>query len=272
MPAAAVPERRPAESAPVDAVAVTRPVDAVPAPVDAVSEARPVESVPAGTPPAAGAGPGASSGPVAWAGPAGGTESPTAAAPQPSPFAPPANPYTPPADPFAPPVNPFAPPSATAAAPQPQSYPFAPPASAPPVNPFAPPVSYAGAEPVPPPPIAPDGPGQVAYGYPGPPHAGYGAVPYPVADGYGWPGMQAPNNGMGTAALVLGIISALGFFMWPVALVLGVLALVFGGIGRGRSRRGEATNPGVALAGIICGATGIVLALGMVAFVIALYA
>ncbi|MGW7792261.1 MULTISPECIES: DUF4190 domain-containing protein [Streptomyces] len=123
---------------------------------------------------------------------------------------------------------------------------------------------------MPPPPIAPDGPGQVPYGYPGPQQAPYGGAPSPVGHGYAWPGMQPPpSNGMGTASLVLGIISAVGFLMWPVALVLGILALIFGGIGHGRARRGEATNPGVALAGIICGAAGIVLVLVLFALVIA---
>ncbi|MBL1084978.1 DUF4190 domain-containing protein [Streptomyces actinomycinicus] len=131
---------------------------------------------------------------------------------------------------------------------------------------------------MPPPPIAPDGPGQVPYGYPGTaPSYGYPGpqqtpyVPYPTGNGYGWPvGMQLPaSNGMGTASLVLGILSAVGFLMWPVALVLGILAVIFGGIGRGKAGRGEASNPGVALAGIICGAVGIVLVAVLFAFAIA---
>nr|WP_202515717.1 DUF4190 domain-containing protein [Streptomyces sp. SID161] len=171
--------------------------------------------------------------------------------------------------------------------------PFAPPAPAPaaPANHFAPPAPPAGpygwTEPVPPPPIAPDGPGQVpygypgteaAYGYPGAPHApgpaGYapgpaGYAPGPAGYGYGWPGMPpVPSNGMGTAALVLGILSAVGFLAWPIALVLGILAVVFGSLGRGKAKRGEATNPGMALAGIICGATGLVLAVGFFVLVV----
>ncbi|MFE7272602.1 DUF4190 domain-containing protein [Streptomyces sp. NPDC057623] len=139
-------------------------------------------------------------------------------------------------------------------------------------NPFAPPtasVPYAAhGEPVPPPPIGPDGPGPVPYGYPGP--GGYGYPPGPGAGGYyGWPGMRAlPSNGMGTAGLVLGIISAVVFCLWPVAIVVGVLGVIFGAIGRAKARRGEATNPGQALAGIICGAAGVVLGLGMVALLI----
>ncbi|ARP74412.1 DUF4190 domain-containing protein [Streptomyces pluripotens] len=134
---------------------------------------------------------------------------------------------------------------------------------------------------MPPPPIAPDGPGQVPYGYPGGPsaHAHPGpqypsyAGPPPAVNGYGWPGMQpAPSDGMGTASLALGILAAVGFLLWPVAVVLGILAVIFGAIGRGRARRGEATNPGVALAGIICGATGIVLAFGLFAFAVAAFA
>ncbi|MFF4489004.1 DUF4190 domain-containing protein [Streptomyces sp. NPDC001544] len=113
--------------------------------------------------------------------------------------------------------------------------------------------------PVPPPPISPDGPGQLPYGYPGQP--GYG---YPAGHGYGWPGTQpTPSNGMGTAALSLGILAALCFWLWPLAIVLGVLAVIFGVIGRGKARRGEATNGGQSLAGIICGAAGLVLGLLM---------
>ncbi|WP_234342421.1 DUF4190 domain-containing protein [Streptomyces sp. NRRL B-3648] len=168
---------------------------------------------------------------------------------------------------WASPAGGFAPPTPGPTAQQPNPF-------APPVHPFPP---HTGTEAVPPPPIAPDGPGQVPYGYPGPTAAyGYPApqqtpyAPYPTGTGYGWPGMQAPpSNGMGTASLVLGIISAVGFIAWPLAFVLGVLALIFGGIGRGKAARGEATNPGVALAGIICGAVGVVLVLGVFAVVIA---
>ncbi|MEU5596039.1 hypothetical protein [Streptomyces sp. NPDC020298] len=135
--------------------------------------------------------------------------------------------------------------------------PAAPVAWSPPANPFAPPAATTPQHlysPVPPPPIAPDGPGQLPYGY-------------PAGPGYGWPGMQPmPSNGMGTAALSLGILAALCFCLWPLAIVLGVLAVIFGGIGRGKARRGEATNGGQALAGIICGAAGIVLGFAAIAF------
>ncbi|WP_344396962.1 DUF4190 domain-containing protein [Streptomyces vastus] len=136
-------------------------------------------------------------------------------------------------------------------------------------NPFAAPGGGPG-EPVPPPPISPDGPGRATYGY----GYGYQGQPYYPATpgrgpGYGWPGMpMAPSNGMGTAGLVLGIVSAVGFCLWPVAIILGILAVIFGAIGRGKARRGEATNAGQALAGIICGVAGTALGVTMLVLLI----
>ncbi|MCT7355419.1 hypothetical protein N4P33_25145 [Streptomyces sp. 15-116A] len=138
------------------------------------------------------------------------------------------------------------PPSQPWAGPQPQT---------PAPNPFAPPPSTGS---VPPPPIAPDGPGQVPYGYPG----GYVGAPGPGQAYYGWSMTPMPSNGLGVAGLVLGIISAAGFCLWPLAIVLGVLGVIFGSVGRAKVTRGEATNPGQALAGIICGAVGLVLGIG----------
>ena len=82
---------------------------------------------------------------------------------------------------------------------------------------------------------------------------GYGAG----EPGYGPP---ARRNGMGTAALVLGILGLVLFLLPPVALLLGIAAVVLGILGRRRSKRQEATNGGVALAGIITGALAVVLA------------
>ena len=63
---------------------------------------------------------------------------------------------------------------------------------------------------------------------------------------------------MGVAALILGIVALLGFWTIILGIVLGLLALIFGIIGRKRATRREATNGGVALAGAILG--GIALA------------
>ncbi|MEU4655594.1 hypothetical protein AB0G32_16905 [Streptomyces sp. NPDC023723] len=160
-----------------------------------------------------------------------------------------------------------------------------------PANPFAPPAQGLGqaqglvqghggqgSPVVPPPPVSPDGPGRLPYGYPGAYHypghgpgiapgpgpgPGYGVGPQPQGY-YGWQGLGPlpPKNGMGTAGLVLGIIAAVGFCMWPFAILAGVLGIVFGAVGRAKARRGEATNSGQALAGIICGSFGVVLGVG----------
>jgi hypothetical protein len=80
-------------------------------------------------------------------------------------------------------------------------------------------------------------------------------------------GNSAPvgRNGAGTAALVLGIIAVV--LCWTVigGIVLGILAVVFGFVGRGRVKRGEADNRRSTTAGIITGIVGIVLAGGLIA-------
>ncbi|WP_460070014.1 DUF4190 domain-containing protein [Streptomyces sp. YKOK-I1] len=173
----------------------------------------------------------------------------------------------------APPVpqSPFTPSWAAPGAPQPYgafaSFPPPDPATLAaglPPHPFAPPLAPTGA--VPPPPISPDGPGQVPYGHPG----AYG-YPAPAQVGYLWPGVPpVESNGIGVAGMVLGIASAVFFCLWPAAIVIGVLGVVFGAIGRRKASRGEATNPGQALAGVILGIAGIILGagLGTLAFMI----
>ena len=111
----------------------------------------------------------------------------------------------------------------------------------------------------PPPPGAPPPPG-----YGGPP-PGYGGGP----PGYGGYGRQA-KNGMGIAALVLGIIGLLSSF-FLVGGLFGLLAVIFGVMGRGRAKRGEATNGGMALAGLILGALALAIAL-FVGVIIAMFA
>ncbi|WP_309096149.1 DUF4190 domain-containing protein [Streptomyces sp.] len=106
---------------------------------------------------------------------------------------------------------------------------------------------------VPPPPVAPGG-----YGYPG----------YPQS-GYGWPGMPAaPQNGMGIAAMVLGIVSCTLFCLYGVvSLVTGILAVVFGIKGRKRAEAGVATNHGQAQAGLIMGIIGIILGITVIVLI-----
>ena len=64
----------------------------------------------------------------------------------------------------------------------------------------------------------------------------------------------APQNGMGTAALVMGILQ---FFC--LGTVGSILAIVFGKIGMNKAEQGLATNRGAAKAGFILGIVGIAL-------------
>jgi hypothetical protein len=85
-------------------------------------------------------------------------------------------------------------------------------------------------------------------GYPPPPNSG--GYP-PQYGGYPPPGATGPRNGLGTASLIVAIVSLITVFG---GVVFGIVAIVLGVMGRGRVKRGEATNGGVALAGIILGA------------------
>jgi hypothetical protein len=92
---------------------------------------------------------------------------------------------------------------------------------------------------------------------PQPQQPGYPAPQMPppaMGPQYGAPGVPAggqPQNGMGTAALVLGILGLL------CGGVLAILAIIFGAIGVSKANKGLATNKGAATAGLIMGIIGI---------------
>lgn len=71
-----------------------------------------------------------------------------------------------------------------------------------------------------------------------------------------------PRNGYGITALVLGIVGA-GFGLIPltgfVAIILGVLAIVFAFLGWGRVKRRAATNKGMTVFAGLLGAAAIAL-------------
>ncbi len=103
-------------------------------------------------------------------------------------------------------------------------------------------------------PDRPDRPDGGSGGFGSGPYGGGGQVPpgYGGGQGYGGP----PRNGLGTAGLVCGIVAialsfipALNLFTWPV----GVLAIVFGAVGWSRANKGQATNKGQAIAGLVLG-------------------
>lgn len=108
-------------------------------------------------------------------------------------------------------------------------------------------------------------PDPAGYGYPAatqqpvqqPGYQGYpGYAGYPGYPGGGYPVYPPRSNGFGVTALVLGIIAVVSCYL---GLLFGVPAVIFGVLGRGKAKRGEADNGGMALAGIITGAVGIVI-------------
>ena len=91
----------------------------------------------------------------------------------------------------------------------------------------------------------------------------------PAGAGYGGPPTARPptarpRNGMGTAAMVLGILAlvlVVLIFFSPLGALLGLLAVIFGILGVLRANRGEADNRGQALTGLVTGAVALVVGL-----------
>jgi hypothetical protein len=82
------------------------------------------------------------------------------------------------------------------------------------------------------------------------PPNGYGGNPYAVTPGAGY---TRPRNGLGIAALVLGIVGTALFWTFWIGFGCGVLAVIFGAVGLSHVHRGEAANRGQAKAGLILG-------------------
>ncbi|MFB7220638.1 DUF4190 domain-containing protein [Streptomyces sp. NPDC056227] len=76
------------------------------------------------------------------------------------------------------------------------------------------------------------------------------------------PGLRPARNGLGISALILGIVGAVSglipFLFW-LAGILGLIALILGLVGRGRAKRGEATNKGMATFGAVLGLIALIL-------------
>jgi Domain of unknown function (DUF4190) len=73
------------------------------------------------------------------------------------------------------------------------------------------------------------------------------------------------GGGMATAALVLGILALITSFTVIGGVLLGLLAVIFGIVGLRRANRGLAFGRGRAIAGIILGLLGIVVAGALIA-------
>lgn len=97
----------------------------------------------------------------------------------------------------------------------------------------------------------------------------YAPQPY-APQPYGTAPVAGNRNGLGTASMVLGILSLLSWFIF-IGGLFGLIAIVLGFLGRGRARRREASNGGVALAGIVMGTIGLLLTVLVVAVGISLF-
>ncbi|OBK71589.1 DUF4190 domain-containing protein [Mycobacterium sp. 1274761.0] len=103
------------------------------------------------------------------------------------------------------------------------------------------------------------------YPPPQPPGGAYpGSYPPPPPQPYSGytPPPVAPKNGLGLASLVVAIVALISVFG---GVVLGIVAVILGILGWQRARRGEATNGGIAIAGIVLGVLSIIEAVVVIA-------
>ncbi|MDR3660307.1 MAG: DUF4190 domain-containing protein [Mycobacterium sp.] len=103
-------------------------------------------------------------------------------------------------------------------------------------------------------------------GYPPPPPQPYASQP-----GYGQPALSGPRNGIGIAALILGIAGLLTSWSVIGGLLFGLLAVTLGVIGTSRVKQGLANNGVVAAAGIALGALAALLAVVFIFIAVAFY-
>jgi hypothetical protein len=77
------------------------------------------------------------------------------------------------------------------------------------------------------------------------------------------------TDGISIAAMVCGILA---FVVPTVGIVLAILAIVFGGIGMGRTRRNpELKGRGMAIAGLVLGILAFVVVLLLAAYLVAFF-
>lgn len=84
------------------------------------------------------------------------------------------------------------------------------------------------------------------------------------ASAWDQPSGAAPDgegNGPAIGALICGIAALVLFLLFPLAIILGIVAIILGVVGIRRARQPAAGRKGMAVAGLITGGIGLVLAL-----------
>jgi hypothetical protein len=74
---------------------------------------------------------------------------------------------------------------------------------------------------------------------------------------------SAPNNTLGLVSMILGILAIVLACCYYIGVGVGIAAVVLGFMGKQKADQGLATNRGMAMTGLICGAVAI--ALGILA-------
>jgi hypothetical protein len=73
-----------------------------------------------------------------------------------------------------------------------------------------------------------------------------------------------PRNGLGVAALVIGVaslVAAISFILFPLALIAALAGLVIGIVALTRRAQTRAANQGQAIAGVVCNVLALALAI-----------
>lgn len=92
---------------------------------------------------------------------------------------------------------------------------------------------------------------------------------YPQQGQYGQYEQPRKSNGLGIAALVLGILSLPAAFLAGVpGIVLGPIAVVLGVLGLRRVKARRADNRGMAIAGLVTGILGLLLGILVLVFTV----
>ncbi|WP_436492153.1 DUF4190 domain-containing protein [Actinokineospora sp. HUAS TT18] len=91
-------------------------------------------------------------------------------------------------------------------------------------------------------------------------HGQFTPAPQYPQQGHYAPAAQ-PQNGLGTAGFVTGLIGLILFWVPLIGLVLAIIGVSLSGVGLAKANRGEANNKGLAIAGLVCGTVALVILL-----------